>query len=120
MRTLHIRIESLANFGAALAGALEAVKAGERRDEPYEAVSFASYEDMHDVLSPARIALVKVMARQGALSFRDIARRAGRDVQAVHRDVTKLIHAGVVERTPEGVRFDYDRLSFEYDVEAAA
>lgn len=120
MKTLHVRIESLADFGKAFAGALDAVRAGERRDTPYEAVSFASYEDMHRALTPARVAILKALAGQGALSYREIARRVGRDVQAVHRDVTKLIAAGVVERTSEGVRFDYDRLLFEYKVDAAA
>jgi len=116
MKTLQIRIERLEDFGRAFSGALDAVKAGERREVPYDAVSFASYEDMHTVLAPPRIAIVKALAGQGPLAIREVARRVGRDVQAVHRDITKLINAGVVERTSDGVRFDYDRLAFAYDL----
>ncbi|WP_127075987.1 helix-turn-helix domain-containing protein [Rhodomicrobium lacus] len=120
MKTLHIRIESLADFGKAFAGALDAVKAGERREVPYEAVSFASYDDMHTVLAPSRIAIVKALAGQGPLAIREVARRVGRDVQAVHRDITRLINAGVIERTSDGVCFNYDKLAFAYDVDVAA
>lgn len=83
-------------------------------------VNFASYDDMHKVFAPSRLAIVKALAGQGTLSIREVARRVGRDVQAVHRDVTTLINAGVVDRRARGVEFPYDRLHFEFDVEAAA
>jgi predicted transcriptional regulator len=51
---------------------------------------------------------------QGTLSIREVARRAGRDVKAVHGDITALIKAGVVERRVAawcfpmtGVRVDF-------------
>jgi len=51
--------------------------------------------------------------------------RAGRvqvelDVKGVHTDLTTLINAGVIERTDEGVAFNYDQIHFEFDVSAAA
>jgi predicted transcriptional regulator len=54
------------------------------------------------------------------LSIREVARRVNRDVQAVHRDVTTLVNAGVIDRTENGIEFPYDRIHFEYDVSAAA
>lgn len=54
------------------------------------------------------------------MSIREVARRVGRDVQAVHRDVMRLINAGVVDRTDKGVEFPYDRIRFDFDVPAAA
>lgn len=56
-------------------------------------VAFSSYEDLHRILAPLRLAIVRALAGQGALSIREVARRVGRDVQAVHRDVTTLLHA---------------------------
>lgn len=75
---------------------------------------------MHRILAPSRLALVKTLAGQGALSIRELARRVGRDVQAVHRDVTTLINSGVIERSDKGVEFPYENIHFEFDVRAAA
>ena len=83
-------------------------------------LNFGSYDDMHRVLAPSRLTFVKALAEQGALSIRGVARRVGRDVQAVHRDVTTFINAGVIDRTDKGIEFPYARIRFEFDVSAAA
>ncbi|MBW9077999.1 transcriptional regulator [Agrobacterium pusense] len=90
--------------------------------KPVEAkpsVEFSSYEDLHRVLAPLRLAVIKALAGQGPLSIREVARRVGRDVQAVHRDVTSLLHAGVIDRNETGIEFPYDSIHFEFDVKAA-
>ena len=43
------------------------------------------------------------MAGQGGLSIREIARRVGRDVKAVHGDVRALIEAGLLDRDAAGL-----------------
>lgn len=83
-------------------------------------LAFTSYDDIHRVLAPSRLAIVKALAGQGPLSIREVARRVDRDVQAVHRDVTTLIEAGVIDRRDNGIAFPYDRIHFEFDVTAAA
>lgn len=83
-------------------------------------LNFASYEDMHRILAPSRLAIVKALAGQGAIPIREVARRVNRDVQAVHRDVMTLINAGVIDRTEKGVAFPYEGIHFEFDVTAAA
>lgn len=83
-------------------------------------ISFASYDDMHRVLTPSRLTIVKALAGQGPLAIREVARRVGRDVQAVHKDVTTLVNAGVIDRAEAGMEFPYDRIHFEFDVQAAA
>jgi predicted transcriptional regulator len=53
------------------------------------------------------------MAGSGPLSIREAARRAGRDVKAVHGDVKALLAAGVLQKTTEGkivVPFDAIRV----------
>jgi predicted transcriptional regulator len=119
MKTLQVRIETLEELGKTLADAMHEAIAGRHRPA-IDAVSFNSYEEMHAVLSPSRLALIRVLAGQGPLSIREAARRVGRDVQAVHRDVTRLINAGIVERTSQGIRFDYDEIDFSFKVNAAA
>jgi predicted transcriptional regulator len=88
--------------------------------EAEHSINFASYDSMHKVLAPSRLAIVRAVAGQGALSIREVARRVGRDVQAVHRDITTLINAGVIDRTADGVEFPYEKIHFEYEVSAAA
>jgi predicted transcriptional regulator len=44
------------------------------------------------------------------MTLREIARRVGRDVKAVHHDVHALLNAGVLDRTDDGrsaVRVDF-------------
>lgn len=120
MTTLIVRIsKGMDDLKDRFAAAIRAAEAGEDFEAEHS-LEFESYESMHRILAPARLAIVKALAGQGSLSIREVARRVGRDVQAVHRDVTTLINAGVIDRTAAGVEFPYDRLHFEYDVSVAA
>jgi len=51
------------------------------------------------VLTAKRWDVLKAMTGQGPLTIREVARRVGRDVKAVHGDVHALIDAGLLERT---------------------
>ncbi|MDE3799569.1 hypothetical protein I7G59_19895 [Sinorhizobium meliloti] len=50
------------------------------------------------------------------LSIHEVARQVSRDVHAVNRDVATLLNSGVIDRTPEGVEFPYDRIHFEFGI----
>jgi len=119
MTTLTVRLSTIADAKTRFVEAGRRALAGETV-EAMPSVNFTSYDDMHRVLAPSRLAIVKALAGQGALSIREVARRVSRDVQAVHRDVTTLVNAGVIDRTENGIEFPYDRIHFEYDVSAAA
>jgi len=119
MNTVIVRLSSMADIRTRFAAAIRGAEAG-GAVAATPSIEFASYDDMHKVLAPSRLAIVKVLAGQGVLSIREVARRVDRDVQAVHRDVTTLINAGVIDRTANGIEFPYDRIHFEYDVSAAA
>jgi predicted transcriptional regulator len=44
----------------------------------------------------------------------------GRDVKAVHGDVTALLEAGLLDRTPDGrIEFPYDAVKVEFLLSAA-
>lgn len=119
MTTLHVHIETEAQAAAAVIAAMKNAQAG-LEAVPADVVSFASYDDMHAVLSPSRLAIIRALTGQGPLSIREVARRVGRDVQAVHRDVTRLLNAGIIDRTDQGIRFDYDGIDFSFQINTAA
>ncbi len=65
-------------------------------------ISFATPELLWRVLTQKRWELLKVLCGAGPVSIREAARRVGRDVKAVHGDVTALLNAGVLDRTDDG------------------
>lgn len=83
-------------------------------------ISFASPELLWKVLTAKRWELLKALCGAGPVSIREAARRVGRDVKAVHSDVTALLHAGVLDRTPEGgILFPYEAIKVEFLLQAA-
>ena len=70
-----------------------------RRADPEARISFATPELLWQVLTAKRWELLKAICGAGPMSIREAARRVGRDVKAVHGDVTALLNAGVLQRT---------------------
>jgi predicted transcriptional regulator len=84
-------------------------------------ISFASTDLLWQTLTRKRWELLQAMTGAGAMSIREAARRAGRDVKAVHGDVTVLVTAGIVERTADGkVLFPYDGVHVDFVLGQAA
>ena len=119
MNTLTVRLSTATDAKARFVEGGKRALAG-KTVKAAPTLNFGSYDDMHRVLAPSRLVIVKALAGQGPLSIREVARRVERDVQAVHRDVTTLINAGVIDRTDAGVEFPYARVHFEFDVSTAA
>lgn len=83
-------------------------------------ISFATPELLWQVLTQKRWELLKVLCGAGPVSIREAARRAGRDVKAVHGDVTALLNAGVLDRTDDGrIAFPYEAVKVEFLLQAA-
>ena len=83
-------------------------------------VSFATPELLWRVLTEKRWELLKVLCGAGPVSIREAARRAGRDVKAVHSDVTALLNAGVLDRTEDGrIVFPFEAVKVEFLLQAA-
>jgi predicted transcriptional regulator len=115
MNTVVLEVRSLAET---LADAARAMKTG--RAEREARISFATPELLWQVLTAKRWELLKVLSGAGPMSIREVARRVGRDVKAVHRDVTALLNAGVLSRTADGsVEFPFQVVKVEFVLQAA-
>ena len=83
-------------------------------------ISFATPELLWRVLTPKRWELLKSLCGAGAVSIREAARRVGRDVKAVHGDVTALLNAGVLDRTEDNrIVFPFEAVKVEFLLQAA-
>ena len=111
--TLDVRSPKLA-----LAEALAAAKSG--KPQKTARISFATPELLWRVLTAKRWELLRALCGAGPVSIREASRRVGRDVKAVHSDVTALLLAGVLDRTESGqVEFPYEAVKVEFLLEAA-
>ena len=83
-------------------------------------ISFATPELLWRVLTAKRWELLKTLCGAGPVSIREAARRVGRDVKAVHGDVTALLNAGVLDRTEDGrIIFPFEAVKVEFMLQAA-
>lgn len=115
MNTVVLDVRSLAET---LADATRAMSGA--RAEHEARISFATPELLWKVLTAKRWSLLKTLTGAGPVSIREAARRLGRDVKAVHGDVTALLEAGVLCRTPDGaIEFPYDAVRVEFLLRAA-
>ncbi len=103
------RADTARRFSAAMSG-----------QEQGHVISFASPELIWKVLTAKRWDILKAMTCSGDMPIREVARRVGRDVKAVHGDVTALVAAGLVERGGRGVVFPYDAVRVEFELGRAA
>lgn len=86
-------------------------------------LDFESLEGAWKLPNTKRWTILRVMAGQGPLAIREIARRVGRDVRAVHSDMRALYLSGVIDKTPDGqmiLPHDVIRLDFTLDTKQAA
>lgn len=82
-------------------------------------ISFPTVELLWKVITPKRLEILRVLAGAGPLAIREVARRAGRDVKAVHGDVHALLDAGILAGEARGVSFPYDAVHVEFTLQAA-
>lgn len=73
-------------------------------------VTFASWSALASVMTDKRHELLKHLHRHGAPSLRALARELERDYKRVYEDVAALESVGLVERSSEGLRADYDEI----------
>jgi predicted transcriptional regulator len=115
MKTVTLDVRTPAD---AMADFARAWKTG--KSEKTARISFATPELLWQVLTAKRWELLKVLCGAGPVSIRETARRIGRDVKAVHGDVTALLNAGILVRTGEGrIVFPFNAVKVEFFLRAA-
>jgi predicted transcriptional regulator len=113
MKTVVLSVESINSVAESAKQAFKGKPQG-------EFISFASLDLLWKVLAANRMAIVKVLAGIEPLALREIARRLGRDVKAVHSDVQVLLKAGVIEKSETGkIAFGYDAIHVDFMLKAA-
>ena len=115
MKTVILEVRSPKD---SMAGFVNAWKTG--RAEKSARLAFASPELLWQVLTAKRWELLRALCGIGPVSIREAARRVGRDVKAVHGDVTALLIAGVLDRAEGGgIIFPFDAVKVEFMLQAA-
>lgn len=115
MKTVTLEVKSPAN---SMANFVQTWKSG--KPQKSARISFATPELLWCVLTAKRWELLKALCGAGPVSIREAARRVGRDVKAVHADVTALLNAGVLNRTEDGrIVFPFDAVKVEFLLQVA-
>jgi predicted transcriptional regulator len=83
-------------------------------------ISFDSPAVLFKVISGHRWELLKMMTGAGAISMREASRRLGRDIKAVHGDMSVLLKAGILHKTDDGqIEFPFDAIHVDFLLQAA-
>ncbi len=114
MKVVTIGVDSMDDVQRRTAAAFRGEKAG-------AFISFASVDLLWKVLTAKRWEILQAMTGQGEMTIREAARRVGRDVKAVHADISALLKAGILDRTESGrVIFPYDAVHVDFTLTTAA
>lgn len=113
MKTVTLEVRSLEDTLEDFSQAWKTGQSSEAR------ISFETPELLWKVLTAKRWEILRIMTGSGTLAIREIARRVGRDVKAVHGDVHALLNAGILEKSDGGILFPYDAVHVDFMLEAA-
>ena len=114
MNTVILDVQTLADTLSDAATAMETLTPSEPR------ISFETPELLWSVFTAKRWDIIKALTGAGPVTLREVARRVGRDVKAVHGDVHALLDAGLIDKTADGeVVFPYDAVHVDFMIKAA-
>ena len=114
MNTVTLEVRSVDEL---MTGFVQAWTTGKR--DSSARIVFSTPELLWQVLTAKRWELLKTLCGIGPVSIREAARRVGRDVKAVHGDITALLNAGVVNRVEGGaIVFPFDAVHVDFTLRA--
>jgi predicted transcriptional regulator len=114
MNVVTLEVRSLADTLSDVALAMETGVAS----SPH--LAFETPELLFKVLTAKRWELLRTMAGAGPMTIREAARRVGRDVKAVHGDVTALLNAGILDKKADGkIVFPFDAVHVDFMLKVA-
>jgi predicted transcriptional regulator len=83
-------------------------------------ISFETPALLFKVLTQKRWELLSALTGAGPMTLREVARRVGRDVKAVHGDVHALLNAGILQKTKEGrIIFPFEAVHVDFMLKTA-
>jgi predicted transcriptional regulator len=113
MRTVTLEVSSRKEANKRFLRAFEGEPQG-------EFISFETPALLFKVLTQKRWELLSSLTGAGPMTLREAARRAGRDVKAVHGDIHALLDAGILQKTEEGrILFPFDAVRVNFMIKAA-
>lgn len=115
MRIVRISLATLDEF---FEQTLAEIRTGEPQKEA-KVFSYATPELLFQTFTTSRWHSIRVMTGAGPMSIRELARRLGRDIKGVHRDVKVLLEEDLVEHTSTGaIVFPYDAVHVDFLLKA--
>ena len=120
--TLVVTVNSSSEFHDDVTDSLEALAQGDAVDSP-PTLSFTSYDDLLETLTPRVLDLIEAIRREEPASINEAARVVDRDVKNVHEELTRLAQLGIIFFEEDGqskrpvVWFDELTINLPFDPE---
>ncbi|PCR90489.1 HVO_A0114 family putative DNA-binding protein [Natrinema ejinorense] len=93
--TLVVTVKSSGEFHGDITDSIEALERGEAEDST-PTLSFTSYDDLMETLTPRVLDLIKAIRREEPSSINEAARIVDRDVKNVHEELSCLAQLGII------------------------
>jgi len=121
--TLVVTVKSSEEFYDDVSADVEALERGDAVDST-PTLSFASYDDLMETLTPRVLDLIEAIQRDEPTSINETARVVDRDVKNVHEELSRLSRLDIVFFEEEGqskrpvVWFDEMVINLPFDPDA--
>lgn len=122
--TLVVTVKSSSEFHDDVTDDIAALERGDAVDSP-PTLSFTSYDDLMETLTPRVLDLIEVIRRDEPASINETARVVDRDVKNVHEELTRLAKLGIIFFEEDGQRkrpvvwFDELVITLPFDPESS-
>ena len=93
--TLVVTVKSSSEFHDDVTDGIEAIKQGDAADST-PTLSFTSYDDLMETLTPRVLDLVEAIRREEPASINETARVVDRDVKNVHEELSRLARLDII------------------------
>ena len=93
--TLVVTVKSSSEFHDDVTDGIEVIKQGDAADST-PTLSFTSYDDLMETLTPRVLDLIEAIRREEPASINETARVVDRDVKNVHEELSRLARLGII------------------------
>jgi predicted transcriptional regulator len=121
--TLVVTVTPSSEFHDDVTDSIAALEQGDAMDST-PTLSFTSYDDLMDTLTPRVLELIEAIRQEEPASINETARVVDRDVKNVHEELSQLAQLGIIFFEEDGQRkrpvvwFDELVINLPFDPEA--